>query len=296
MPIPLVVVALGEIALQAGAWAWRGYRVYETAQTALEAAEMAKSIAQSKELIKQKIRGVIDSMSQEIGVKCSTFALIDPGGKSTVSRRGGENIEWKEYIERKIPFRPAISIVCQLALESPIKVPRRMRRKLGGAIPEGMIEVTLKQTTASLMFETIDLMLDWKSPLKAEPNYSRATQKAYLGTPPTRPQRLSDVFPFWPRPRGSLAPDLVIPEYRQMPWEIDNVFAAVEIKFPNDWVKDAQMKDYVKLMTPKSGNARRKIGQERVALLRVPEDCIGVAAKEPKEKKHEQETRLRNRR
>ena len=38
MPIPLVVVALGEIALQAGAWAWRGYRAYETVQTALEAA------------------------------------------------------------------------------------------------------------------------------------------------------------------------------------------------------------------------------------------------------------------
>nr|WP_240943587.1 VRR-NUC domain-containing protein [Janthinobacterium lividum] len=117
-----------------------------------------------------------------------------------------------------------------------------------------------------------------------------------MGTPPTRPQRFSEVFPFWPRPRGSLAPDLVILEYRQKPWEIDNVFAAVETKFPNDWVKKDQMRDYVELMTPKSGIARKKIGQERVALLRVPEDCIGVAAKEPKEKKRVQETGLRNKR
>ena len=89
-------------------------------------------------------------------------------------------------------------------------------------------------------------MLDWKSPLKAEPNYSRATQNAYLGTPPSRSQRLSDVFPFWPGPRGSLAPNLVI--------------------------------------------------QERVALLRVPGNCTDVAGKKAKEKKREQETRLRNRR
>ncbi|WP_017876394.1 VRR-NUC domain-containing protein [Janthinobacterium sp. CG3] len=285
MPVPLIIIALGEIALQAGVWAWRGYRAYDTAQTALEAVEMAKSIAQSKELIKHKIRGVIESMSQEIEVKCSTFALVDPGGKSTVSRRGNENFEWKEYIERKIPFRPAISIVCKLALEAPIKVPRRIRKKIGGEIPEGTIEVTLKQTTASLMFETIDLMLDWKSPLKAEPNYNRATQKGYLGTPPTRPHRISSVFPFWPRPRGSLAPDLVIPEYRQKPWEIDNVFAAVEIKFPNDWVQTKQMEDYVELMTPKLGLDARKIGKARIALLRVPEDCTDVVPGEKQEKK-----------
>ncbi|WP_327076160.1 VRR-NUC domain-containing protein, partial [Janthinobacterium sp. CG_S6] len=163
-------------------------------------------------------------------------------------------------------------------------------------IPEGTIEVTLKQTTASLMFETIDLMLDWKSPLKAEPNYNRATQKGYLGTPPTRPHRISSIFPFWPRPRGSLAPDLVIPEYRQKPWEIDNVFAAVEIKFPNDWVKKIQMDDYVDLMTPKTGLHRDKIGHERVALMRVPEDCTAVVADKPHEKKQKQATTTRNRR
>ncbi|MNL46831.1 hypothetical protein D3C87_1695780 [compost metagenome] len=55
-------------------------------------------------------------------------------------------------------------------------------------------------------------------------------------------------------------------EYRQQPFEVSNVFAAVEIKFPNDWVKGKQMKDYVDLM----GN-----NSDKVALLRVPEDCTG---------------------
>ncbi|MFD4841676.1 VRR-NUC domain-containing protein, partial [Achromobacter sp. NPDC058515] len=91
------------------------------------------------------------------------------------------------------------------------------------------------------------------------------------------PRRVSEYFPFWPRPRGSLAPDLVIVEYRQQPFEVGNVFAAVEIKFPNDWVTDTQMKDYVRLM---NGDAAK------VALLRVPEDCTGyrhgTAAKEGK--------------
>jgi hypothetical protein len=63
-----------------------------------------------------------------------------------------------------------------------------------------------------------------------------------------------------------LAPDLVIVEYRQQPFEVENVFAAVEIKFPNDWVKPDQMKDYVHLMNNQT---------QKVALLRVPEDCTG---------------------
>ncbi|MDF5981596.1 VRR-NUC domain-containing protein [Pseudomonas aeruginosa] len=124
--------------------------------------------------------------------------------------------------------------------------------------------MTLKQTTASLIFEAIDDALDRRSPLKAEPNY--LNKQPLLGEPPTRPKRVSELFPFWPRPRGSLAPDLVIVEYRQQPFHVANVFAAVEIKFPRDWVKADQLKSYVELM----GSDRKK-----VALLRVPEDCVG---------------------
>lgn len=273
MPIPAIIYAIGEVAIAAGAWAWRGYQAYETAQTALEAAEMAKSIAKSKAEVKQKIAEIIESMTNEIDAKSATFALVDAGGDSTVSRRGEENKTWKKYIERKVPFRPAISRVCMMAKDAPITVPRRIRKKIPGGTVETTIDVMLKQTTASIMFETIDSLLDWKCPLKAEPNYNSQSKAAYLGTPPTRPQRLSSIFPFWPRPRGSLAPDLVIVEYRQKPFEIDNVFAAVEIKFPGDWVQQKQMDDYVRLMTPKTGEGTKDIGEERVALMRVPEDC-----------------------
>jgi hypothetical protein len=209
---------------------------------------------------------------------------VDNGGKHRVSRRGDENKEWKEYIERKLPFRPAISTVCRFALATPITVPRRVRKKIPGEVVETTIEITLKQTTASIMFETIDSFLDWRSPLKAEPNYNKSSQAAYLGTPTTRPKRISNVFPFWPRPRGSLAPDLVIVEYRQRPFEVDNVFAAVEIKFPGDWVQDKQMRDYVELMTPRVGLDRDNVGKRRVALMRVPEDCVDIVP----EKKNDQ--------
>jgi hypothetical protein len=151
-------------------------------------------------------------------------------------------------------------------LAIPIQVPRRIRRRLPGDMVETSIEVALKQTTASLMFEGMDEALSWTSPLKAEPCYNRSNRSAYLGTPPTRPHRIGTVFPFWPRPRGSLAPDLVISEYRRQPFEVPNVFAAVEIKFPGDWVQKDQLDSYVGLMDR----------EDKVALLRVPEDCTDV--------------------
>lgn len=127
------------------------------------------------------------------------------------------------------------------------------------------------------MFEVIDEVLEWQSPLKAEPNYDKTTKMPYLGTPETRSHRISEVFPFWPRPRNSLAPDLVIVEYRQKPFEANNVFAAIEIKFPKDWVKTRQLDEYAYLMTPTSGANPKKTGKEKIALLRVPEDCTSSA-------------------
>ncbi|WP_420994270.1 VRR-NUC domain-containing protein [Cupriavidus sp. 30B13] len=246
--------------------AYRAYAAYETAQTAKEAAEMALEIARRKDEVKKLLDSTLSSLKKEIDLNIATLAAVDHGGRSTVSRRGTEATTYRQYIERRVPFRPAISVVCNWALAAPIKVPRRIRRKIPGEAVESTIEIALKQTTASLVFEAIDDILDWKSPLKAEPNYNGNSGKAMLGEPPTRPMRVSEVFPFWPRPRGSLAPDLVIVEYRQQPFEVDNVFVAVEIKFPGDWVKQEQMDNYVDLM----GNNTRK-----VALLRVPEDCSG---------------------
>lgn len=251
----------------AAIWAWRAWRAYEAAMTAAELAEMAADMARRKQQVLQAMRETIEKMRGEIDVKSSTFAAADTGGDSTVSRRAGESGTFRAYIERRLPFRPAISVVCRLALAIPIQVPRRIRSRLPGDMVETTIEVTLKQTTASLMFEGVDEALSWTSPLKAEPCYNRSNRSAYLGSPPTRPHRIGTVFPFWPRPRGSLAPDLVISEYRRQPFEVPNVFAAVEIKFPGDWIRENQLRDYAGLMR----------GVEKVALLRVPEDCTEAA-------------------
>jgi VRR-NUC domain len=247
-------------------WAWRAWRAYEATMTAAELAEVAADMAQRKQQVLAALRDAIEKMRGEIDVKSSTFAAADTGGNSTVSRRGTENTTFRAYIERKLPFRPAISVVCNLALALPIQVPRRIRRRLPGDMVETTIEVALKQTTASLTFEGVDEALTWTSPLKAEPNYNAGTRQAYLGSPSTRPLRIGTVFPFWPRPRGSLAPDLVIVEYRKQSIEVNNVFAAVEVKFPGDWVKRDQLREYAELMGR----------QDKAALLRVPEDCTGV--------------------
>lgn len=244
--------------------AYRAYAAYETAQTAIEAAETLAQIGQRKKEVQSILKDVIQGMKDEIDIKSSTF--VRTGGNSTVSRGRSENVTYRQYIERKIPFRPVISTVCQWALKSPLTVPRRIRKKIPGKIIETTIDVALKQTTASLVFEVVDDLLAWQSPLKAEPNYDGKSNAAYLGNPSTRPKRISEFFPFWPRPRGSLAPDLVIVEYRQQPFEVGNVFAAVEIKFPDDWVRDRQMGAYVRLMNE---------DKSKVALLRVPEDCTG---------------------
>lgn len=247
-------------------WAWRAWRAAEAAATAIELAEIAADMASRKEKVLAAMRETIEKMRGEIDIKSSTFAAADTGGNSTVARRSGENSTFRGYIERRLPFRPAISIVCNLALEIPIQVPRRIRRRLPGDMVETTIEVALKQTTASLMFEGVDEALGWASPLKAEPCYDLSSRQPYLGDPSTRPKRIGTIFPFWPRPRGSVAPDLVIVEYRKQTFDVSNVFAAVEIKFPGDWVKPKQMDDYVLLMGR----------EEKVALLRVPEDCTDV--------------------
>lgn len=283
MPAPAAAAIL--------AGAYRAYRVYQAHESAMSAADMARlasEIAERKSSIKHVLQQAIEALTREIEIKSSTFAVVDRGGNSTVSRRGNENVTFKEYIERKVPFRPAISQVCNVALQMPIKVPRRLRKTVAGDSVTTTIEVALKQTTASLLFEAIDEVLDWRSPLKAEPNYNRNSAKALLGEPETRPKRFGKVFPFWPRPWESLAPDLVVVEYRQEAFETDNVFAAIEIKFPGDWVKDRQMMSYVELMTPKTGVNRDKIGKEKVALLRVPEDCIGFEVDDKKSPQNQQ--------
>ena len=158
MPAPLIHL-IGRIV--DGAYrAYRANQTIENGKSAVELVQLVREIEQRREHIKQTLRATIEAMAQEIDTKSSTFAVVDRGGNSTVSRRGQENIEFKEYIERKVPFRPAISQVCTVALQMPIKVPRRIRKKIAGDTVETTIEIALKQFTASLFFEAVDEALE----------------------------------------------------------------------------------------------------------------------------------------
>ena len=204
-------------------------------------------------------------------MKSSQLARVDSGGNTHAWRTQSEVREqatFRPFIARRIPFRLPISHVAKLANEHPIKVPRRLRKMInaGGTLSQRTIEVSLRQYTASVCFETVDAILDWKSPLKAELAYDPDTKAPYLNTdPPTRPRRIGNLpFTFWPVPRGALIPDLTIAENRHQPAVLtprDNVFAVVEIKFPNDPIRRDQLKKYSTL-----------VEEHRVALMRVPED------------------------
>jgi hypothetical protein len=273
--IPAIISVLGRFA----PWGLRAWAGYEAVKTGADVIETAldfdlKEVEALKKKVEKEIDEAIESLQGEIDENIRTFAAVDPGGNSTVSRQAGEGATFKEYIERKIPFRPAISLICKLALEHPITVPRLIRnilkRKTRKDLTESdYVQAELRQITASILFVIIDETLKWQSPLKAEPNY-KPSGEPYLGSPPTRVARIVKFdYAFWPRPRGVLSPDLVIVEYRQKPWTVDNVFAAVEIKFPRDWVRNEQLNDYSKVMKNKN----------KIALLRVPEDCVGMPQK-----------------
>ncbi|ADQ83997.1 VRR-NUC domain-containing protein [Methylovorus sp. MP688] len=263
-----LVIAMIEMAIEAGVIGWRAYEAYQAAQAMVDAAELAKAVAQYKAFLKE---AVLDNLKHEIDVKSSQLARVDSGGNTHAWRTQSEvrdQATFRPFINRRIPFRLPISHVVKLANEHPIKVPRRLRTMVSasGELRHRTIEVALRQYTASVCFETVDAILDWKSPLKAELAYNPDTKAPYLNAaPPTRPKRVGNLpFTFWPVPRGALIPDLTIAENRHQPAALtprDNVFAVVEIKFPNDPIRKKQLEDYSKL-----------VEEHRVALMRVPED------------------------
>jgi hypothetical protein len=125
-------------------------------------------------------------------------------------------------------------------------------QKSGGL--DGFILVKLKQLMVNHCFEFMDRVLEWKSPLKAEvcygpppfyaePKMESATQLLRTG--------YTALNPFYPAPyrgEGSQSADLVIPETRHAPPGKSNIFAIVEIKFPNDDPKEKQFTSYRELL------------------------------------------------
>jgi hypothetical protein len=239
-----------------------------------------------------------------------TYTVREPVKPAT--RREGEydgRPEIKQAIQEKIPFRQVISKVCGMAQAMPLP---QLRKERGRNIPtskkqvltellregwdllsdvelEGLLVVRLRQLTANIIFEFIDHLLDWTSPLKcevwfgAEPGF--ADPKVEEGT---KLVRAGNTVPFYPPPhgRGSTGADLVIPERRHEPCAKKNIFAIIEIKFPGDRIEDEQFQRYIRLLEAaareKDGDGNFGINRRdgmntsmggRLSLFRFPEDA-----------------------
>ncbi len=243
-----------------------------------------------------------------------TYTVREPV-KPATRRHGDYNgkPEIAHAIQEKIPFRRVISKVCGMAAAMPLP---QLRKQRGRNIPtskkqvltdllregwdllsdvelEGLIVVRLRQLTANLIFELVDSLLEWTTPLKCEVWFGSqrngfADPKIDSGEAPTKLLRSNGVNPFYPPPhgRGSIGADLVIPERRHEPMEKKNIFAIVEIKFVNDKIDLEQFQTYRQLLNAAArakdadGNfgINRRDGNNtslggRLSLFRFPEDA-----------------------
>jgi hypothetical protein len=227
--------------------------------------------------------------------------------------RGAGNSLINAAIEQKIPFRKVISEVCDKAEKMPVL---QLRKKQGIKVADiakakrkaleallatsvehiadvdldAFIVVRLKQLATSLLFEFVDYALDWKSPMKAEvsfgPNPGFSDHPLEAGSA-TQLKRVGKISPFYPMPapnqrKGSISADLVIPDYRKKRCDKNNIFALVEIKFPNDKIDLKQFEQYDDLLeagakVKTASHAVRYNNQSvtsggRLSLFRYPED------------------------
>lgn len=211
-------------------------------------------------------------------------------------------------IMQKIPFRPVISKVCETADQLPMVQLRAKRgQKFKDAIPKSKVDIVakllsmtaeefagasieeftivrLKQLAVNFMIESMDELLTWRGPLKAEVCFPFNARMNKFQNPPlsgtTRIQRAGgEINPFWPMPsraRGTISADIVIPEYRAEPLSLTNIFALVEIKFEGDRITKAQF-DFYRNLNTQSQKAKMVSGITasegfKLSLFRYPED------------------------
>jgi hypothetical protein len=321
--MPLPAIAWGVLELVALA-----ITVHELGALAEELYEGIEKYGKDIDKAKEEVRKVVQSIKDEIARKVEekeevaillALAAADPQGQSTrkATGRGAGDNTINAAIEQKIPFRDAISRVCQAADRMPVL---SLRRKKGVSITDlptakrkvleellamsveqladvdldQFLVIRLKQLAVNLLFEFVDDCLDWASPLKCEESF---------GPPPsfddhpvegsTRLKRLGNINPFYPSPhqkrRGSVAADLVIQEYRHQRPDKGNIFAIVEIKFPGDRIEAKQFAGYIDLLdkAAKVKTSRAPITFQnksvnsggRLSLFRYPEDIAVHEAK-----------------
>ncbi len=287
-----------------------------------------KDIGKAKEEVRKVILSIQEEIAQKIEEKEEVAILLaleaaDPQGQNTrkATGRGATEATINAAIEQKIPFRDAISKVCAAADRMPIL---SLRRKKGVSIKDlpkakrkvleellalsveelsdveldAFLVIRLKQLAVNLLFEFVDECLNWASPLKCEVNFGPAPGfEDHPVQGATRLKRVGKVNPFYPTPfqyrRGSISADLMISEYRHQRPDKGNIFAIVEIKFPNDRIEAKQFDGYASMLkaaaavktirSPVTFKGKPVSSGGRLSLFRYPEDVAVHGKKEPNE-------------
>jgi len=325
MPIPAVVIGVIKV-VGLAITAYELYELGTAAAKGI--AEFEGSLEQAKEWVRKEMESIKDTLDKKIDKTAEIALLhgLEKGDLKRQSEKTkhpeklghgptfGGSPEIIAAIRQAIPFRKEIGNVCELANKLPdIQLRRKDGAKLKAKdIPpskakallqllrvtakefgvmdeiEGVAIVCLKQLVVSRLFEFVDEMLDWASPLKAEACYGGASgfaePKIESGTKLKR--NGTTINPFWPTPqgRGSISADVTIPDYRKDALTKSNTFALIEIKFPGDRPGENQFKNYRDLSdacaAAKTGSTElsKTNGQTgvtlgcRIALFRYPED------------------------
>ncbi|ATE61632.1 hypothetical protein [Thauera sinica] len=318
MAVPAIAWAILELVSAA----ITAYEIYDLSRALYDGVgEFSKNVEAAKAEIRKNMEALMEEIAAKVDhetERAALWAATEADGKiqqevtRQASGRGARSPLIQTAIQQKIPFRQVISMVCDQADRMPVVSVRRRpgaelkdlgaaRKKVlleilaAGATELGYIEdidqfivVRQKQLMASLIFEFMDDLVEWASPLKAEASFGPGPGYA---DPPLEGTRLlrrgPSINPFYPLPhrgRGSLAADLAIPDYRKTPLRKDNVFALVEIKFERDKIENRQFEGYkelsdrcAKVKTEAIGKARTYGGKGvtlgcRVSLFRYPED------------------------
>ncbi|MDN5481934.1 MAG: hypothetical protein L0G30_10205 [Chryseobacterium sp.] len=309
-----VVVAIIEIA----GYAITAYEIYRTASnTYQEVKNYQDNIKKAKEEMKKIMKNLGQEISDKIDkqkekVLLTTLTAADR--QSEVTQKAQKRPQQKSTviqaaIKQKIPFRPIISQICEKAEQLPmIQLRSQKGKKLKDVIPKNKVDIVakllkmtaaelaganvdeyvivrLKQLATNFMFEFMDELLKWKSPLKAEVCFGYdAKNRKYLtpqlaGT--TRLKRSgSEINPFWPMPykgKNTIGADIIIPEYRGEPLTLTNIFALVEIKFQGDRIDEKQFNNYndLKKQCAQAKKASKITASEgfKLSLFRYPEDA-----------------------
>ncbi|HWT21303.1 MAG TPA: hypothetical protein VN280_20570 [Variovorax sp.] len=334
MAIPVIVWGVLELI----AAAITLYELGELAKDLYEGIDKyGKDVDKAKKELEKVIKTIQDEIAQKIETKEEVTILMaltatDPQGQNTrkATGRGATDATINAAIEQKIPFRDAISQICMAADRMPVlslrrkkgvtikDLPRAKRKvieellamsieELADVDLEEFFVIRLKQLATNLLFEFVDECMSWASPLKCEVNF---------GPPPsfddhplegaTKLRRLGKINPFYPSPfqyrKGSIAADLMIPEYRHQRPDKGNIFAIVEIKFPGDRIEKEQFIAYKKVLesaakvktslAPITFDGKPVSSGGRLSLFRYPEDiAVHEAKKEEPDKSggHEKE-------